>query len=251
MIAMTGLKQWLLLLALLPAVTAGCAAIEEEKDECISDCLDKCRSWCVWHRVRRCYSDEPNLHAFGEGFRAGYLHIKNGGNGCPPLLPPRKYWSSCCYRGCKGQSASVSWFNGFSEGVMQGLYDGVAGCNQVVTSRDLYGNECEEEIDIRAMLEHVQQNGSVTDPLWNNPVPAIPQEPQTHGEWMPQPLPQGAYDHLQEADEIWDDNLFQPSESNVIDAPLLEPVEPLPTDDSADGVSPALIEFLDPFEPTE
>ena len=208
-----------------------------------------CKRGTSGARVKHCYADEPNLKAFGEGFRAGFIHIKNGGNGCPPLLPPRKYWSSCCYRGCQGQAASVSWFNGFSQGVTQGLYDGVAGCNTIVTSRDLYGNQCEETIDITEMLEHVRENGSMSDPDWAQPGYGAPDEPPF--EWTPQPLPQGAYDNLQEAEGIWDENLFQPSGSEDFGAPQLEPIEQLPTGVSDDDVSPALIEFLDPFETLE
>lgn len=249
MINMTAVKRMLFLLLLVPSMMTGCSAIEEYKNDCCSACQDRMQSWRVWQRVKHCYADQPNIKAFAEGFRAGYIHIKNGGNGCPPLLPPRKYWNSCCYRGCHGQAASVSWFNGFSQGVTQALYDGVAGCNQIVTSRDLYGCQCEETIDISAMLEHVRENGSMSEPTWAQPGFGSPEDPTF--EWTPQPLPQGAYDNLQEAEGIWDEDLFRPSGSDGFDTPLLEPIEPLPTEDSEDAVSPALIEFLDPFEPTE
>ncbi len=249
MIDMTAVKRTLFLLLLIPSLMTGCAAIEESKNDCFSTCQDRLQAWHIWRRVKHCYADEPNLKAFGEGFRAGFIHIKNGGNGCPPLLPPRKYWSSCCYRGCQGQAASVSWFNGFSQGVTQGLYDGVAGSNTIVTSRDLYGNQCEETIDITEMLEHVRENGSMSDPDWAQPGYGAPDEPPF--EWTPQPLPQGAYDNLQEAEGIWDENLFQPSGSEDFGAPQLEPIEQLPTGVSDDDVSPALIEFLDPFETLE
>jgi hypothetical protein len=240
---MAATKHLLLLLAILPVCTAGCGAIEEHKDECIAECYDCWDAWCAWHRAKHCYANEPNLHAFGAGFRAGYIHIMNGGNGCPPMLAPRKYWGThCCFRGDGCESPSLAWFNGFSQGVVQGLYEGVAGRNQIVTSRDLYGCECEETIDINAMLEAAKHNHTMAEPHLH------PGETPDQLEWTPQPLPQGAYDQLQDANEIWDQEFFQPGTVEGSEAPLLEPVEQLPTETTENAVSPALIEFLDPFE---
>lgn len=227
-------NRLVVLLALLPALMAGCAALEEEKQECCSSCQDQWDAWCAWHRAKPCYSGEPHLHAFGAGFRAGYIHIMNGGDGCPPMLAPRKYWGeNCCNRSPGCESPSLAWFNGFSQGVVQGLYEGVAGRNVIVTSRDLYG-QCQEEIDIHAMLEHCQQQGPMHGPT-----------PADEFEWSPQPLPAGAVDELHGAEEIWNDEFFPGTNSEEVDAPLLQPVEQLPTQGTDDEVSPALIEFLD------
>jgi hypothetical protein len=220
------------------------------------DCRDHWDAWCAWRRARHCYKGEPNLYAFGAGFRAGYIHIMNGGDGCPPMLAPRKYWyGHCCTADDGCHSPSLSWFNGFAQGVVQGLYEGVAGRNQIVTSRDLYG-QCEEEIDIHAMLEHCQTQGQFAEPhLHEHAEPHLHEHAEPHLydsfepttsddiEWTPQPLPAGAYEDLQDADEIWDDELFP--EGATGEAPLLQPVEQLPTHTTEDAVSPALIEFLD------
>jgi hypothetical protein len=239
---MPATKHLLILLALLPALSAGCSTLEYEKQECCMSCRDQWDAWCAWRRARSCYKGEPNLYAFGAGFRAGYIHIMNGGNGCPPMLAPRKYWyGHCCMSDDGCHSPSLSWFNGFAQGVVQGLYEGVAGRNQIVTSRDLYG-QCEEEIDIQAMLEHCHTQGQLSEPHLHDPTHSTSPDEL---EWSPQPLPAGAYEDLQDADEIWDDELFPEGAAEETGAPLLQPVEQLPTQTTEDAVSPALIEFLE------
>ncbi len=54
----------------------------------------------------------PCRNHFADGFKAGYLDVANGGKGCPPVVPPKRYWSAC-YMTPKGQQAAQQWFAGF------------------------------------------------------------------------------------------------------------------------------------------
>ena len=65
------------------------------------------------------FADQPQLGSFGAGFRAGYTDIASGGNGCPPPLPPRKYWG-WKYQTPEGQAKVAAWFSGYPYGVRAG-----------------------------------------------------------------------------------------------------------------------------------
>jgi len=67
------------------------------------------------------------------GFKAGYVSVALGGDGCPPTLPPRTYWSGS-YQNSKGHEKMHTWFHGYSFGVLAAKQDGIADWNRLVTS---------------------------------------------------------------------------------------------------------------------
>jgi hypothetical protein len=82
--------------------SSGCVAIEAIKDYCryndnSNDFVMGWRNsvWArqAWHAQKGQFVGHPQFHAFGEGFRDGYISVASGGNGCPPPVPPRKYWN--------------------------------------------------------------------------------------------------------------------------------------------------------------
>ena len=109
---------------------------------CIDDSLismrnshEACRAWWACRGIyKEC---EPHLHHFGEGFRAGYQAVAEGGNGCPPALPPHHYWKGC-YQSEKGREKVVAWYNGYSHGAFMAQSEGLPDRNRIVTAYELY-----------------------------------------------------------------------------------------------------------------
>lgn len=134
----------------------------------------------AWLSCRDIYIDcEPNLYDFGLGFRAGYSHVAGGGVGCPPTLPPQRYWSARYQDDC-GRQQVVAWYNGWSHGVEVALRDGVGNRNQMVTSLQLYP-QCRTQTEITLPDSHANAYGEEV-PGWNGgagqplePTPLIPQ----------------------------------------------------------------------------
>jgi hypothetical protein len=66
--------------------------------------------------VMRELPDDSVTPDFQAGFKAGYADFLTfGGDGRPPLLPPRKYWR-VHHRSPEGRQAEQDWFAGFAAG---------------------------------------------------------------------------------------------------------------------------------------
>ncbi len=68
-----------------------------------------------WHQHKHAFAGEYHLKAFGDGYRAGYVAVASGGSGCPPAIPPRKYWR-WQYQTPEGQAQMAAWSSGFPHG---------------------------------------------------------------------------------------------------------------------------------------
>src|SRR5262245_59264262 len=66
----------------------------------------------AWYQQRHLFAAHPYVVDFGEGFRSGYLDVAGGGDGCVPVLPPRRYWS-WRYQSPEGQAKTNAWFEGY------------------------------------------------------------------------------------------------------------------------------------------
>jgi hypothetical protein len=62
---------------------------------------------------------------YAQGFEEGYYDVASGGDGCPPPLPPEKYWRAT-YNSPVGQEHVKAWFQGFRDGAAAARADGVA-----------------------------------------------------------------------------------------------------------------------------
>ena len=121
----SGLRLTVLLtLAILSLASTGCTVFRGVRDyldysDGANDFVLGWRNsvWAnqAWHERRHLYVDQPQFGAFGAGFRAGYADVAGGGNGCPPPLPPRKYWS-WQYQTPEGQAKVTAWFSGYPHG---------------------------------------------------------------------------------------------------------------------------------------
>ncbi len=76
---------------------------------------------------------------FMDGFLEGYHDMLQGGDGCPPVVPPRRYWS-WKYQSAGGQGAVSDWFNGYSAGVAAAKEDGLSNLCRIPVSSQYNGS---------------------------------------------------------------------------------------------------------------
>jgi hypothetical protein len=126
-----------LLLAI--AVThCGCYSITDRINSSAMDMRDCWDAHTAWLAYRGEYVGCADyLHYFGEGFRAGYRAVAEGGEGCPPALPPRKYWS-VCYQNETGRLKILNWYNGYSQGALVAQREGLQTRSKLVTGDQIY-----------------------------------------------------------------------------------------------------------------
>ncbi len=67
---------------------------------------------------------------FMDGFLEGYHDMLQGGDGCLPVVPPRKYWS-WKYQSAGGAETVNDWFDGYSAGVTAAKEDGLAEISKI------------------------------------------------------------------------------------------------------------------------
>lgn len=83
---------------------------------------DRMKAERAWLKHWSLYNDVDYRWSFSNGFKAGYLDVSHGGDGAPPDLPPMHYWKSH-YQKPKGRRKVVSWYDGFTHGVLAATYD--------------------------------------------------------------------------------------------------------------------------------
>lgn len=118
---------------LMACASVGCGSFYDYVD---STCYQiKCdhHAKTAWMEVRDLYEGVAFPYNFGEGFRAGYKAVCLGDDtGCPPPMPPRRYWSSC-YLNCEGQARAMAWYDGYAHGVVAASCGGCGSHGHVVT----------------------------------------------------------------------------------------------------------------------
>lgn len=87
----------------------------------------------AWTARQDRFCGRERLDYFGAGFRDGYASVAMGGTGCPPPLPPQRYWG-WRYQNCEGQQCVASWFDGYPAGARAAEEDGVGNWNRMQTS---------------------------------------------------------------------------------------------------------------------
>ncbi len=134
-------KQRLLNIVLLSFVTVsltGCSSLWDQIDESIFMMRTKGQAKKAWNHSRGAYRGlEHNLDDFGQGFVAGYVAVASGGDGCPPALPPRKYWKTK-YSTPGAKKLIIAWFDGYHHGAAAAMADGVSASRRILTSGEIY-----------------------------------------------------------------------------------------------------------------
>jgi len=126
----------LLLLACL-ATSAGCVGLDDARLE-----------GRLRRMARAAYATSPGacngvVHSvdYAKGFEEGYYDVASGGDGCPPALPPKKYWRAT-YGSPVGQDHVDAWFQGFRDGAASAKAEGAGSFGVIrVSAESRYGVE--------------------------------------------------------------------------------------------------------------
>lgn len=127
----------------------------------------------AWADVKDCYSDLPCRADFEKGFKRGYADRASGLNGCPPALPPRRYWRAKMM-GHEAMNRANAWFDGYRHGVVIAEQDGNADLSRVPTSVPPQPHCANETYD-----------ASISSPIESSPTEYM----STPTEAGPEPLP--------------------------------------------------------------
>lgn len=142
----------------------------------------------AWHARKWQFVDEPQFHAFGQGFRDGYVSVAGGGNGCPPPLPPRRYWN-WRYQTAEGQAQVAAWFAGFPHGAQAADEEGAGLYQQIQVSHPIevqYSPEFQNAVVAQEMIHEMYPNlGHPPDPALDQVFPVPGQAPRTMPELPP------------------------------------------------------------------
>jgi hypothetical protein len=124
------LKRYLALLGLC-AVAPGCAPLKQvaqvticqpiaycmHMDEYVSLCRDRELADEAWAHFQSAIPDCQYSEDFADGFKTGFAdYVFAGGNGEPPVVPPRYFWRPS-YESPVGQQMMLDWFRGYRHGV--------------------------------------------------------------------------------------------------------------------------------------
>jgi hypothetical protein len=95
-----------------------------------------CMASKAWHSRKHCYANQQYMKDFARGFKAGYMAVAAGGDGCTPAFAPREYWG-WKYQSSEGQARVAAWFSGFPYGAQAAEQDGIGAWTQIQTSRGI------------------------------------------------------------------------------------------------------------------
>lgn len=112
---------------------AGCAQFQEVKQDMLSTSRNRHLAKVAWQSVADQFAGQPYVEHFERGFLEGYFDVAQGGDGCVPAFPPRRYWS-VYYQSPQGQQMILAWFAGYAEGARVAEQDGVRNFTMIPTS---------------------------------------------------------------------------------------------------------------------
>jgi hypothetical protein len=165
------LSVWLLGLVSL----SGCYTTGDRINQEVAACCNRHYAMMAWCQCRGEYAEcQDYLCDFGYGFRQGYADVAGGADGCPPALPPRKYWG-VCYQSPEGRCAIAAWFDGYQHGAAVAFSDGAGSYGRVPTSDEIYRKNC--RVPVAIDLEQYKDSHSPPGPPvhMDGDVPPIPE----------------------------------------------------------------------------
>jgi hypothetical protein len=125
------MKRLHTVLLLCASVAVGCTQIQDRRIEARQRRM-----------ARAAYTVSPGAcngvtHSvdYAKGFEEGYYDVASGGDGCPPPLPPEKYWRAT-YNSPLGQEHVKAWFQGFRDGAAAAKADGVAAYGTIYVAEE-------------------------------------------------------------------------------------------------------------------
>jgi hypothetical protein len=125
------MKRLTPLLLLSASVAVGCTQLQDSRLEARQRRM-----------ARAAYTTSPGacngtVHSvdYRHGFEEGYYDVASGGDGCPPALPPKKYWSAT-YHSPAGQEHVKAWFQGYRDGAAAAKADGASAYGTLYISEE-------------------------------------------------------------------------------------------------------------------
>ncbi len=177
------MKHRIVNIALLTLVTVnitGCSSVWDQIDENFYAMRIRSAAKHAWKHSAGAYCQiEHDLDDFGRGFIAGYAAVASGGDGCPPSLPPRRYWRTR-FSTPEGKKLIVAWFDGYQHGAAAALADGYSESRRILTSGKIY-HKCKERVEYEPAdgEPHLQQmQPEILAPM---PEPVQPKLPTQSG----------------------------------------------------------------------
>ena len=89
---------------------SGCTALSD----CKYEVGQKIRTKQAWHEYDGCH-DQCFTCDYSSGWKAGYYDVATGGEGCPPVIAPKKYWKPPVFFEYD-PSLRDDWYCGFQDG---------------------------------------------------------------------------------------------------------------------------------------
>lgn len=89
---------------------SGCTALSD----CKYELGQKIRTSQAWHEFDGCH-DQCFTSDYSSGWKAGYYDVATGGEGCPPVIAPKKYWKPPVFVEYD-PSLRDDWYCGFQDG---------------------------------------------------------------------------------------------------------------------------------------
>jgi hypothetical protein len=89
---------------------SGCTALSD----CKYEVGQKIRTKQAWHEFDGCH-DQCFTCDYSSGWKAGYYDVATGGEGCPPVIAPKKYWKPPVFAE-HDPSRRDDWYCGFQDG---------------------------------------------------------------------------------------------------------------------------------------
>lgn len=175
----------LLLLAVAVISNSGCAlgtsvrnylAYNDTQNDFVMGFRNSVWARQAWSERGECFAGEPQIGAFGAGFRAGYVSVASGGNGCPPPVPPRKYWT-WKYQTPEGQAKVAAWFSGFPYGA-QAAEEDQAGEYQNIQVSYAIERQYSPEFTNSSFIEQVGEDGETINGFEVLPNPSFSPAPE-------------------------------------------------------------------------
>ena len=161
----------MMLLTLGLVSVTGCNSLSDSIDEQHYLMRSKSDAGLAWKNSKRAYVRiEKNLDDFERGFVDGYVAVASGADGCPPSLPPKRYWKTK-YSNVESKELVVAWFDGYQHGATTAIADGVKESRQILTSGKVY-NKTKAHVEYEP--SSVQDDFQHANPVIVAPLPESP-----------------------------------------------------------------------------
>lgn len=169
---------------------SGCTALSD----CKYEVGQKIRTSQAWHEFDGC-NEQCFTCDYRDGWKRGYYDVLTGGDGRPPVVPPKKYWKPPVFTE-HDPSRQDDWYTGYQDGAScaksQPDFHYVPTFMAPSFHQVHYGHEVVGEISSGepSVISEVQQ--PIPEPMGNAETPAVESAPGTESSPSPATTPEAA-----------------------------------------------------------